>query len=106
MYTMGGMGGVKRRERRVCIQISLDWRVVFIVSFIIMQKDMEILSKLTAEEQVSILSIISRSTYDLSPIEIDDVVYQIPETVHDLIDNLALQIKELSTLDGDISKPN
>ena len=96
----------KRRERRVEIQISLDWRMVYIVSFSIMQKDIEILSKLTAEEQISILEIISRSASDLSPIEIDDVVYQIPDTVHDLIDNLALQIKELSTLDGDISKPN
>ena len=96
----------KRRERRVEIQISLDWRMVYIVSFIIMQKDIEILCKLTAEEQISILEIISRSASDLSPIEIDDVVYQIPDTVHDLIDNLALQIKELSTLDGDISKPN
>ena len=96
----------KRRERRVEIQISLDWRMVYIVSFSIMQKDIEILSKLTAEEQISILEIISRSASDLSPIEIDDVVYQIPDTVHDLIDNLALQIKELSTLDGDISRPN
>jgi hypothetical protein len=96
----------KRRERRVEIQISLDWRMVYIVSFSIMQKDIEILSKLTAEEQISILEIISRSASELSPIEIDDVVYQIPDTVHDLIDNLALQIKELSTLDGDISKPN
>ena len=49
---------------------------------------------------------ISKSTSDLSPIEIDDIVYQIPDIVHNLIDNLALQIKELSTLDGDISKPN
>ena len=80
--------------------------MVYIVSFSTMQKDIEILGKLTAEEQVSVLEIISRSTSDLSPIEIDDVVYQIPDTVHDLIDNLALQIKELSTLDGDISKPN
>ena len=80
--------------------------MVYIVSFIIMQKDIEILGKLTAEEQVSVLEIISRSTSDLSPIEIDDIVYQIPYIVHDLIDNLALQIKELSTLDGDISKPN
>ena len=71
-----------------------------------MQKDIAILGKLTAEEQVSILEMISKSTSDLSPIEIDDIVYQIPYIVHDLIDNLALQIKELSTLDGDISKPN
>ena len=40
-----------------------------------MQKDIEILGKLTAEAQVSVLEIISRSTSDLSPIEIDDVVY-------------------------------
>ena len=71
-----------------------------------MLKDIDIISKLTAEEQSSILEIISRSASDLSPIEIDDVVYQIPDAVHDLIDNLAMQIKELSTLDGDISKPN
>jgi|TARA_R100001244_G_C5121672_1_gene123653 hypothetical protein len=71
-----------------------------------MLKDIDIISKLTAEEQSSILEIISRSASDLSPIEIDDIVYQIPDAVHDLIDNLAMQIKELSTLDGDISKPN
>jgi hypothetical protein len=71
-----------------------------------MLKDIDIISKLTAEEQSSILEIISRSASDLSPIEIDDVVYQIPDAVHDLIDNLAMQIKELSTLDGDISRPN
>ena len=71
-----------------------------------MQRGIEILGKLTMEEQESILKMISYSTSDLSPIEIDDIVYQIPDTVHDLIDNLALQIKELSTLDGDISKPN
>ena len=71
-----------------------------------MQRGIEILGKLTMEEQESILKMISYSTSDLSPIEIDDIVYQIPDIVHDLIDNLALQIKELSTLDGDISKPN
>jgi len=71
-----------------------------------MHRGIEILGKLTMEEQESILKMISRSTSDLSPIEIDNIVYQIPDTVHDLIDNLALQIKELSTLDGDISKPN
>jgi hypothetical protein len=71
-----------------------------------MLKDIDIISKLTAEEQSSILEIISRSASDLSPIEIDDIVYQIPDAVHDLIDNLAMQIKELSTLDGDISRPN
>lgn len=71
-----------------------------------MLKDIDIISKLTAEEQTSILEIISRSASDLSPIEIDDVVYQIPDVVHDLIDSLAMQIKELSTLDGDISRPN
>jgi|TARA_R100001244_G_scaffold8172_1_gene10443 hypothetical protein len=71
-----------------------------------MQRGIEILGKLTMEEQESILKMISYSTSDLSPIEIDDIVYQIPYIVHDLIDNLALQIKELSTLDGDISKPN
>ncbi len=78
----------------------------YIVSLGIMQKDIEILSKLNAEDQVSILEIISRSTSDLSPIEIDDAVYQIPSAVHNLIDNLALQIKELSTLDGEITNPN
>ena len=71
-----------------------------------MQRGIEILGKLTMEEQESILKMISYSTSDLSPIEIDDIVYQIPYIVHDLIDNLALQIKELSTLDGDISRPN
>ena len=71
-----------------------------------MLKDIDIISKLTAEEKSSILEIISRSASDLSPIEIDDIVYQIPDAVHDLIDNLAMQIKELSTLDGDISRPN
>ena len=68
-----------------------------------MQRGIEILGKLTMEEQESILKMISYSTSDLSPIEIDDIVYQIPYIVHDLIDNLALKIKELYTLDGYIS---
>tara|TARA_R110002167_G_scaffold10829_1_gene48762 strand:+ start:1547 stop:1762 length:216 start_codon:yes stop_codon:yes gene_type:complete len=39
------------------------------------------------------------------PIEIDEVIYYIPLPVQDLIDNLALQIKELSTYDG-VLMPN
>jgi hypothetical protein len=71
-----------------------------------MQIGIEILNKLTVEEQEFILDMISRSSSNLSPIEIDDVVYQIPDTVHDLIDNLSMQIKELSTLNGDVTEPN
>lgn len=61
-----------------------------------MYDHIEILNKLTAEEQSCILKMISDSTSGLTPIEIDDVVYEIPSPVYELIDNLALQIKEIS----------
>jgi len=42
---------------------------------------------------------------DMIPIEIDGVIYDIPLPVQYLIDNLALQIKELSSYDG-VVMPN
>ena len=42
---------------------------------------------------------------DMIPIEIDGVVYDIPLPVQYLIDNLALQIKEMSSYDG-VVMPN
>jgi len=63
-----------------------------------MYEQLEILSKLTKDEQSSILKMISDSTFNLTPIEIDSVVYEIPFPVYDLIDNLAIQIKEMSLL--------
>jgi|TARA_Y100000310_G_scaffold83649_1_gene80305 hypothetical protein len=42
---------------------------------------------------------------DTIPIEIDGVIYDIPLPVQYLIDNLALQIKELSSYDG-VVMPN
>lgn len=62
-----------------------------------MSKEIEILNKLNESEQTTILSLISRSSTDLHPIEIDGLSYQIPNKVYDLIDNLALQIKELAS---------
>ena len=44
---------------------------------------------------------ISNSSHELTHIEIDDVTYQIPVPVSNLIDNLALQIKELSVIGRD-----
>lgn len=63
-----------------------------------MYEHLEILSKLTESEQSCILEMISNSTTDLTPIEINDIVYEIPFPVYDLIDNLALQIKEMSVI--------
>jgi len=63
-----------------------------------MYKQIEILNKLTKDEQASVLKMISDSTSNLTPIEIDNVVYEIPFPVYDLIDNLALQIKEMSVI--------
>ena len=37
---------------------------------------------------------------DILPIEIDNVVYEIPVPVYLLIDNLVNQIKQISELDG------
>ena len=42
---------------------------------------------------------------NMIPIEIDGVIYDIPLPVQYLIDNLALQIKELSSYDG-VVMPN
>ena len=63
-----------------------------------MEKELGILSKLSQDDQQSILNLISNSMHNLTPIEIDDTVYEIPTPVYKLIDNLAVQIKELSKL--------
>ena len=61
-----------------------------------MSDAIDALGKLTKDEQDSLLAMISDSSFELTHIEIDDVTYQIPMPVYKLIDNLALQIKELS----------
>tara|TARA_Y100001938_G_C8060960_1_gene417201 strand:- start:425 stop:637 length:213 start_codon:yes stop_codon:yes gene_type:complete len=66
-----------------------------------MSNAIEILEKLTKEEQEKLLTMVSDSSSDLAPIEIDSIIYQIPIPVHKLIDNLALQIKELSGMHED-----
>ncbi len=59
------------------------------------------LSDLSEEDIEEALKQISNSTSeDMIPIEIDGVIYDIPLPVQYLIDNLALQIKELSSYDG------
>ncbi len=59
------------------------------------------LSDLSEEDIEEALKQISNSTSeDTIPIEIDGVIYDIPLPVQYLIDNLALQIKELSSYDG------
>ena len=68
-----------------------------------MQRGIEILGKLTMEEQESILKMISYSTSDLSPIEIDDRIYYIPSAVNELIENLYSQ--SYNFLKGDNGTP-
>lgn len=63
-----------------------------------MYEHLKILNKLTEDEQSCILQMISNSTIELTPIEINNVVYEIPFPVYDLIDNLASQIKEMSSI--------
>ena len=63
-----------------------------------MEKELNILRKLSQDDQQSILNLISNSMHNLTPIEIDNTVYEIPTPVYKLIDNLAVQIKELSKL--------
>lgn len=74
-----------------------------------MEKELKILSKLSKSDQACILKLISKSTQNLTPIEIDNIVYEIPSPVYKLIDNLAIQIKELSSINSfseDINEPN
>jgi len=66
-----------------------------------MSNAIEILEKLTKDEQDKLLSMVSDSSSDLIPIEIDGVIYQIPVSVSKLIDNLAMQIKEISHIHED-----
>ena len=66
-----------------------------------MSNAIDALGKLTKDEQSLLLAMISNSSYELTHIEIDDVTYQIPLPVSNLIDNLALQIKELSVIGRD-----
>tara|TARA_R110002020_G_scaffold250234_1_gene464313 strand:+ start:332 stop:547 length:216 start_codon:yes stop_codon:yes gene_type:complete len=66
-----------------------------------MSNAIDALGKLTKDEQSLLLAMISNSSYELTHIEIDDVTYQIPVPVSNLIDNLALQIKELSVIGRD-----
>ena len=64
------------------------------------------LSGLSEEDIEKALNQISNNnSSDTISIEIDGVVYDIPLPVQYLIDNLALQIKEMSSYDG-IVMPN
>jgi hypothetical protein len=64
------------------------------------------LSGLSEEDIEKALNKISNNrSSDTIPIEIDGVVYDIPLPVQYLIDNLALQIKEMSSYDG-VVMPN
>ena len=58
-----------------------------------------------ADIEEALKQISNNSNKDRIPIEIDGVVYDIPLPVQYLIDNLALQIKELSSYDG-VVMPN
>jgi hypothetical protein len=66
-----------------------------------MSNAIEALEKLPQADQDSLLAMISNSSFNLTHIEIDDTVYQIPVPVSQLIDNLALQIRELSVIGKD-----
>jgi len=50
------------------------------------------IDKLTLREQELILSQLSDS---FCPVEIDDVIYMIPEEVNELIDSLTMQLNEM-----------
>jgi len=64
------------------------------------------LSGLSEEDIEKALNQISNNnSSDTTPIEIDGIVYDIPLPVQYLIDNLALQIKEMSSYDG-VVMPN
>ena len=61
------------------------------------------LSNLSEEDIEEALKQISNApSEDMIPIEIDGVIYDIPLPVQFLIDNLALQIKELASYDGEV----
>ena len=60
-----------------------------------MAKEIKELSKLPFEHQTKILESLCRK---YQPIEIDDMVYLIPEEVNDLIDNLVMQLSDLYAL--------
>jgi|TARA_Y100000310_G_scaffold331595_1_gene405429 hypothetical protein len=63
------------------------------------------LNNLSEEDIESALEQISKQSGDTIPIEIDGMIYHIPLPVQYLIDDLALQIKELSSSDG-VVMPN
>jgi|TARA_Y100001951_G_scaffold101541_1_gene106603 hypothetical protein len=63
------------------------------------------LTNLSEEDIENALEQISKQSGDTIPIEIDGMVYNIPLPVQYLIDDLALQIKELSSSDG-VVMPN
>ena len=71
-----------------------------------MSNAIEALEKLPQADQDSLLAMISNSSFNLTHIEIDDTVYQIPVPVSQLIDNLALQIRELSVIGKDSTLVN
>ena len=61
------------------------------------------LSNLSEEDIEEALKQISNApSEDMIPIEIDGIIYDIPLPVQFLIDNLALQIKELASYDGEV----
>mgnify|MGYP003138681958 FL=1 len=63
------------------------------------------LTNLSEEDIENALEQISKQSGDTIPIEIDGMIYNIPLPVQYLIDDLALQIKELSSSDG-VVMPN
>ena len=65
----------------------------------------ESLRNLSEEDIESALEQISGASENTIPIEIDGMIYHIPLPVQYLIDDLALQIKELSSSDG-VVMPN
>ena len=70
-----------------------------------MAEVIDALTNLSEEDIENALEQISKQSGDTIPIEIDGMVYNIPLPVQYLIDDLALQIKELSSSDG-VVMPN
>lgn len=58
----------------------------------------QVLSKLSDKERAAVMNMIENSSDDLTPIEIDYTIYQIPKKVADLINNLVDQISDISTM--------
>jgi len=60
-----------------------------------MAKSLESISRLSIDLQEEVLKKVASGMY---PIELDGIIYEVPEPIYELINNLVIQVEQLSGL--------